>query len=366
MSNDGINAEACKPIKEILMQWFKNLFLRPSGAPKSPRRAPRPGLERLDDRLVPSVTATSAVTTGTTHSLFAIDQTTQQVTGFATVSGYNAPAGYRVFWNPQGEKFTQVSASVDPKTGWAEVYALGTDHSLWRMDSGTVWHNLGGSYKRISATHDGQCFAVTSDGSDVRLFNQADQPTDLGAPGGYASDLAAGRSAFYGQDDVFAIGPDGGIWAWNGDYPIYGVGAYRAWREIATGSFGTLSATQNGTVFALDSFGNLFKESESLAYIGNGLYYLFWNQSNISGGNTYTQISADVDAHGYAEVYAIGTDAFHTLNLFDQGPRQVIAWFATEVSAADSGYVFAVNTSGSAFGYDPQLATWINLGGNVK
>jgi len=350
------------------MQWLKNLFLRPSLSPKSPRRAPRLGLERLDDRLVPSVTATSAVTTGTTHSLFAISQASaslNQVVGYATVSGYNAVAGYRVFWNPQGEQFSQVSASIDPKTGQAEVYALGLDHTLWRMDSNAVWHSLGGSYKRISATHDGQCFAVTSDGSDVRLFNQADQPTDLGAPGGYASDLAAGRGAFYGQDEVFAIGPDGGIWAWNGDYPVYGVGPYRAWREIATGSFGTLSATQNGVVFALDSNGNLFKESEGLYYFGGGLYELLWSRSNISGGNTYTQISADVDAHGVAEVYAIGTDAFHTLSRWDQG-WQAMVWFASEVSAADSGYVFAVNTSGTAFGYDPQLATWINLGGNVK
>jgi hypothetical protein len=344
------------------MRWLKNLSLRPSAATRSPRRAPRPGLERLDDRLVPSVTATSAVTTGTTHSLFAIDQTTHQVTGFATVSGYNAIAGRVALGGPQ---VSQVSASVDPKTGLAEVYALGTDRSLWRMDSNAVWHSLGGSYKRISATRDGQCFAVTSDGSDVRLFNQADQPIDLGAPGGYASDIAAGRGAFYGQDEVFAIGPDGGIWAWNGDYPVYGVGPYRAWREIATGSFGTLSATQNGVVFALDSNGNLFKESEGLYYIGSGLYYFFWNQANISGGNTYTQISADVDAHGSAEVYAIGTDAFHTLSRWDQG-WQAMVWFASEVSAADSGYVFAVNTSGSAFAYDPQLATWINLGGNVK
>src|SRR5262249_5176897 len=151
----------------------------------------------------------------------------------------------------------------------------------------------------------GQVFAVTSDGSDVRLFNQADQPIDLGAPGGYASDLAAGRGAFYGQDEVFALGPDNGIYVWNGDYPIYGVGPYRAWREIDAGNFGTLSATQNGVVFALDGNGNLFKETEGLYYFGGGLYELLWNRSNISGGYAYKQISADVGANGQAEVYGL-------------------------------------------------------------
>jgi hypothetical protein len=345
-------------MKEIPMRWFKNHFLRPSPAPNSPRRAPRLGLERLDDRLVPSITATSAVTFGDFHNLFAIDQTTHQVINFLTVSGLNwsesGPLG--------GPQVSQVSASIDPKTGLGEVYALGLDHTLWRWDSTGVWHPLGGSYKEISATRDGQCFAVTSDGSDVRLFNQADQPTDLGAPGGYASDIAAGRSAYFGQDEVFAVGPDGGIYVWNGDLVF---GPYRAWREIDGGSFQTLSATQNGAVFALDGNGNLFQESESPYWI-SGVEYFFWSRSNISAGRTYQQISADVDARGYAEVYAIGTDAFHTLSRYDQGRWQGLTWFATEVSAADSGYFFAAGTSGSAVAYDPQLATWINLGGNVK
>jgi hypothetical protein len=62
MSNDGRNAEACKPIKEIPMRWLKNLFPRPSAAPKSPRRASRLGLEALEDRRVMSVMPSVQVT----------------------------------------------------------------------------------------------------------------------------------------------------------------------------------------------------------------------------------------------------------------------------------------------------------------
>jgi hypothetical protein len=340
------------------MQWFKNLFRRPAVAPKSPRRAPRPGLERLDDRLVPSVTASSAVTTGTTHTLFVIDQATQQVTGYATVSGYNAIAGKRAFGGPQ---VSEVSASIDPRTGQAEVYALGRDHSLWRMDSNAVWHSLGGSYKGISATRDGQVFAVTSDGSDVRLFNQADQPTDLGAPGGYVSDIAAGRDAYFGQDEVFALGPDNGVYVWNGDFVF---GPYRAWREIDAGSFQTLSATQNGVVFALDANGNLFQETESPYWI-SGVEYFFWSRANISGGYAYKQISADVGANGYAEVYGLRLD--NSLALYNQGSWRVKDYSVQEVSAADGGYFFDVNYYGGStdyvYAYDPQLSSpWVYLG----
>jgi hypothetical protein len=348
------------------MRWLKNHFLRPSPAPKAPRRAPRLGLERLGDRLVPSVTASSAVTTGGTHTLFAISQSVfslDQVVKYTTISG-SSQFGSQVLWAPFGKQFSQVSASIDPKTGQAEVYALSLDHSLWRMDSGAVWHNLGGSYKEISATQDGQVVAVTSDGSDVRGFNKDDQPVDLGAPGGFVGDVAAGRGVFYHQDEFFATGLDGGIWVWNGDYVN---GPYRAWREIATGTFGTLSATQNGTVFALDYLGHLFQETEFPLWIGSGLSLYLWNPSNISGGRTYTQISADVDTHGSAEVYAIGMDAFHTLSRYDQGQWQALSWFASEVSGADGGYYFAVGGLGNGvYAYDPQINTWILLGSNVK
>jgi hypothetical protein len=311
-------------------------------------------LERLDDRLVPS--ATSAISIGSAwflppaRDLYAIEQSTQQVLKFET--------SFFGHWEQAlgGPRVLEVSASIDPHTGWSEVFALSQDSghsgSLWLCDSGGQWHDLGGSYKHISATRDGQVYAVAADGSHVLLFNQNGQATDLGAPadwsGPYANAVAAGRGLF-GQDEVFVTGPDSAIYVNSANAP-------GQWRLVDnSANFQTLSATQDDQVFALDDTGQLHQENEYSFWFG-GIHLDFWAGQNLGG--SYRQISADTDATGHGEVYALANDAFSSVYEIDQGTQTSIAIGVTNVAGADGGYNFDVTSLGNVYLYDPYASPW--------
>src|SRR5437763_12034082 len=116
------------------LNWVREGF-RARRTPARPR-AVRPWLEPLDDRLVPAATSAMTTTHGwfwspwQTHDFFAIDQAAGQVVDFQTTSlgqhsrhALGGPGNVRA-----------VSASVDPATGFAEVFAETWDFSLWRCD----------------------------------------------------------------------------------------------------------------------------------------------------------------------------------------------------------------------------------------
>ncbi len=331
----------------------------------------RPQLEQLDERLVPS--ATSAVTTYhpagvftlIDHDLYAIDQATQQAVDFRTgtfLSPSRTPLG--------GPRVSAVSASVDPATGYAEVFARATDGSLWLCDSHGAWHDFGGWYKGLSATRDGHVYAVTGDGSDVRYLDSAGGDADLGAPndvyndGPYAGSSLAAGVGWFGSNEVFAIGPDGAIYVNSVNAPGY-------WRQVdGRASFQTLSATPNDEVFALDSYGHLYQESEHVMVIGRAIVF-FWSEQDISNGMTYRQISADRDAAGKDEVYAIAAN--NSLYLNDQGSLQWRDSDVAEVSGADGGYFFDVNyplsllSNDTVWAWDPYASShWTYLGQGVE
>jgi hypothetical protein len=345
-----------------ILNWLRLAF--PSRPAARGRRAVRPQLERLDDRLV--LSATSAITTThqwggysyTTHDLYAIDNYNRVLDYGTSPWGHSTiPLGA-----PPNTGVSDVSASVDPGTGNAEVFALGQDHRLYLCDPNGTWHNFGGSYKGLSATRDGQVYAVTSDGSDVRLVNGNGNATDLGAPddgtGPYASRSIAASVGWFGGDEVFAIGGGGEIY-------VNSAGSSGGWRLVDrfsgnSPSFQTLAGGPNDEVFALDSNGHLWQESEHFAtYRWYG--YFYWSHQDISGGLTYKALSADRDAAGNDEVYALTTD--NTLYLHDQGSWQWRDSYVSAVSGADGGYFFDVNF-GPVWAYDPNAggSRWTRLG----
>jgi hypothetical protein len=333
------------------------------------RRPVRLRLEQLDDRIVPSGILSSAISIY--HSLGALSYTerdwytrdisTGQVVEFQGTSQHDLGGPGNI---------VQVSASVDPHTGFAEVFALqdtsggGTPHGpLWMCDSSGNWHNFGGDYLTISATRDGHVYAVTPSG-DVRYLDSNGQVTDLGAPAaGVATWLPIAASVAWGGygNEVFVIGAQ--------DQAIY-VNSGNSWRLVDNSAqFTDLSASQNDTLFAVTSSGKLYQETEHvqlyLWHFGWGID--FWAHQDISGGKTfkeYNAISADLAASGKAEVYALDTTG--NAYLYDQGSWTWKDANVLDIAGADGGYFYEVNLALTARQFNPnQAPSWTSLGSNL-
>jgi hypothetical protein len=354
------------------VNWLRGAF-QSGPAPRRPR-AVRPQLEQLDDRLVPSVT--SAITTtnywvGTTHELYAIDQATGHLIEF-TANPYWGQT--RTDW---GGWVTAVSASVDPSTGGAEVFALGGGGSLWRCDSYGQWHELSSNaYDSISATRDGQVYAAGNYflGNRIQLFHADGSMTDLGNPNGSPTvvDAIAAGTDRYGNDEVFAA--QGGLYVGNNS---------GSWQTIDTSrEYGYLSATPSGGLFAADVEGNhVYHFTQHQIWI-----FSYWTADDITAGLPTTSgvaslspgsagnFSADTDASGQDELYVVAYGPDWGINLYrwDQGSWQQFDSNVSTVAAAGSGYFFDVNpynpygNAGEAWAFDPNGAGWIDLGGGVE
>jgi hypothetical protein len=344
----------------------------------------RPRVEQLEDRLVPS--ATSAITTShgslwfrwQTHDLYGIDQASHQVVDFQTNSfggstrtALGGPGNVRA-----------VSASIDPSTGYAQVFAETWNWTLWRCDSHGTWTQLSDGaassvYGDISATRDGQVYAVNLHNQYVELFHTNGSATNLGNPEGYlrtingsgdGQGIAAGLD-LYGGNEVFAIGQYGALYVYSGD----GIWA-GSWRVIDSSRLYTsVSAARDGGVFAINNGFALFHWTEQFSWYA----FTYWSGPDISGGmgppsSTFWDISADTDAAGHAEVYARIEVGYlqYDLYRYDQGSWQKLDSNVSEVAGADGGYFFDVNPSGWSTGtwaFDPNKAGshWIYLSGAV-
>jgi hypothetical protein len=191
-------------------------------------------------------------------------------------------------------------------------------------------------------------------GGRQRQRHRPGAPDDGSGPS--ASHSIAASVGWFGGDEVFAIGGGGEIY-------VNSAGSSGSWRLVDrfpgnTPSFQTLAGAPNDEVFALDSNGLLWQESEHFAsYRWYGSFY--WSHQNIthqdSSGRpmTYQALSADRDAAGNDEVYALATD--NTLYLHDQGSWQWRDSYVSAVSGADGGYFFDVNF-GPVWAYDPNAA----------
>jgi hypothetical protein len=323
------------------LKWFgRTENTRPASATRHP--VFRPQLEQLDERLLLSMS--SAITIphgwGTEYDWYAVDNSSRQVVMFSNTNRYNLGGPGNI---------GGVSASIDPRSGYGEVFALSVynsrqfnfDATLWLCDSSGNWHNFGGDYTGISATRDGHVYAVTADGASVWYLDSYGNGTDLGAPntgsGPFASPSLAAGIAWFGWNEVFAIGPGLAIYVNSGN-------AAGQWRLVDNSArFISLSAA-NDTVFALtwDGFGQggkLYQETEHLRLTNRGGYF-YWTDQDISGGRLYSTISADTDPSGRAEVYAVDTNTY--LLLYDQGASVVEFIGVYDVSGAGGGYRYVV------------------------
>lgn len=367
-----------------VLNWLRSAF-RANPAPARPR-AVRPQLERLDDRLVPSVS--SAMTTkyswGTVHDFFGIDQTTHQVVDFRLGSGgqwsWQFRPGFVGSQSQIPQNVESVSASINPANGSAEVFALDGNGELWLgrftgpYDGSGTWKPLGGpgvghggvGYSAITATRDDHVY-TDQFGGDIQYVDSNGNGTDLGRPVSYGYSGSQGISAgsgWWGQNEVFAIG-------WDNKLYVNSSNSSGGWRLVdGSASFTALAATQGDQVFALDTKGHMHLETEhfgSYRYYG----YWYWTGPDISQGMTFSggpngEIYADTDASGQAEVYAFAKGS-STLYRYDQGPWQYKDSSVLNAAAADGGYFFDVNVGGSAWAYDPSLPyPWNHIGDNVE
>jgi hypothetical protein len=370
------------------MRRFLNWLCRPfrSNVTAGCRNSARLQVEQLEDRQVP--TATSAITTlhgsgylrWQTHDLYAIDPVSHQVVDFQTNTfGGNA---HTALGGPTNVR--AVSASIDPSNGYAEVFAETWNWTLWRCDSHGAWTQLSDGvassvYGDISATRDGQIYAVNLHNQYVELFHTNGSVTNLGNPEGYlrtingsgnGQGIAAGVD-LYGGNEVFAIGQYGALYVWSGDGLWAG-----AWRTIDSSRlYVSVSAARDGGVFA--NFNGLGMWHWTEQWSAWGGPFTFWSGQDISGGmggpdSTFWDISADTDARGHAEVYARIAVGYNQFNLYryDQGSWQLVDVNVSEVAGADGGYFFDVNPNGDSTGtwaFDPYKSgsPWIYLGGPV-
>jgi hypothetical protein len=360
------------PPTENAMKRFLHWFGSGRASNSGPRPF-RPHLEQLDDRLLPS-TMSSAIAIPHGGGIVERDwYTVDQATGKAVevVDATRYPLG-----GPGN--IVALSASVDPITGYGEVFALSTfksqqlnfDAHLWLCNSDGFWSYFGGDYKGISATRDGHVYAVTHDGAHVWYLNSDGNGFDLGAPnsgsGPWAGPSLAASHGFFGGNEVFAIGANFAIYVNSSS----GRAGNSGWRLVDNSAkFGYLSASSNGpsTVFARtwDPFAQGNKLYQETEHIVPGTFNLYWTHEDISAGRLYGDISADTDAEGNPEIYAI--DVTGLVLLYDKG-----SWTAkTEpgssyyITGADAGYFFDVyyqNGQLHAWEYDPSWPGWYDLG----
>lgn len=328
-----------------------------AGSARRPRPY-RPQLEPLDERLVPS-TLSSAITIQhsgwTEQDWYTIDQNTGQVVEFQGTTRHDLGGPVIA---------SSVSASVDPYTGFGEVFALAspigsTYGALWLCDSYGSWYNFGGFYRDISATHDGHVYAVTGFG-DVHSVDSLGNTTNLGAPstgvaltypGWFGSTVTSSIAAsvgWFGGNEVFAIGNDRAIY-------VNSANASGHWGLVDNHqSFYTLSATVNDTVFAVSETNAVYQETQHWGFSG-WFMYSYWSEQNITPyWASFSAISAGTNGSGQDEVY--GIDASGNLYVYD---TKLDSWTwkdsgVVDIAAADGGYFYDVNYYGGGNSYDYQ------------
>jgi hypothetical protein len=356
------------------MQRFLNWFSRTLRArPATPPRRPfRPRLEPLGDRVVPS-TVSSAISiyhplgrfSFTEMDWFTIDQSTHQVVEFSGTTRTNLGGPSNVWF---------VAASVDPATGWGDVFALAHSGNpaglqLWLCDSSGTWHNFGGAYGGyLSATRDGHVFVLQNVSPfDTVYMDSQGNAIDLGKPPGsaWAGHFAASVSGG-GVNEVFATHNDGGA------LYVCQVNQPGVWQLVDNSqNFVVLSATPDNTVFATTTGGSLYQEYLGEYWNGHNMVPI-WLGVDISGGRHWSgMISADRDASGQDEVYAV-EQGTNNLYLYDQGHWTMKDSYVQDVSGADGGYFYDVNNYAGilyAYLYNPNAQPgwwWTYLGSGLS
>jgi hypothetical protein len=316
----------------------------------SPSRRPSfmPAVEQLEQREVLSASGTiSAITDGQGYtSVFAL------ANNGTVMQNYNG-SQWVGLGNAQlvGTSFKQISAGLD-SGGNAICFAISSSNELWGFTSYTGSNSvvdLHGWVSQISAGRHGECYA-TGWNHDLWV-NSMQQPGWSGLvytteTGGFVQ-LSAGIDQ-YGNDEVYCLtGADHVLqYKGYGNFHWMGIQANQISAGIGQNSTGT----------------DLYYISPSgFSFYGTTYHYTYHCDGvsapkYIAAG--FTDISAGVDGLGQSTLYGVYVDGSVyrcDLNGNDQavgGPQ------VTQISAAGRDQLFAVSTSGPAYGsgiytYDP-------------
>jgi hypothetical protein len=264
---------------------------------------------------------------GTWRAFYGIDSTTYKAVEYLNTNRFALG----------GPTVLAVSAGLkDPNDFYgSEVFALGTDHAVYVFNS-TGMHNLGGWARAISATRHDQVFVIGGDNA-VYVNSSGGNASTWQYLGGWVRAISAGLD-YFGDDQVYAIGGDRALW-------VNDSGTSSGWEKIDnSASFIQLSATQQDTVYALDSNGGLHKASHVFSWaIGDWI----WQHLAIAplvAGDKYVALSADNQDYSHDEVYVINVG--RTAYLY----RSSGGWNAgsvdtdvSELSGADQGWFYDAN-----------------------
>jgi hypothetical protein len=289
-----------------------------------------PMADRLVADLASGVGNTSAMSWsphgfGTQRTFYAIDANM-----FTTVE-YLEGSSVRYLYGPT---ITAVSASLyDPNDlSGSEVFALGADHATYVYNA-TGWHNLGGWARMLCAARDDHVFVIGGDDA-VYVNTSGGNEATWQCLGGGVTAISVGAD-YSGADQVFAIGEDNHIYVHDGRADP----SARRWQLVdGTASFTQISATQQGTVYALDRDGNLHH-----SYLDWGSFVLSWVNQAIAPahrGQRFEALSADSQDAGDDEVYVIDASPLRAAYLYQSvggWKWDPVAILVTDLSGADYG-----------------------------
>jgi hypothetical protein len=313
-------------------------------------------LEALEDRQVPSSTGVISSITAANNDTVAFTVGTDGQVYYALNSGWNRLGGS----STGGATFRQVSAGN--QNGLAVCYAIqnGTGN-LWEFSPGFnlfptfpvyLWDNSvqnyalnrGGVCLQISATRNGECYAIGADHAVWLNDASGSWSQVMSFPGGAAVQISAGVDKG-GQDKAYAL-------------VTYG--------SIPGGAFIDELNHDGSGQWLTDQHGNYLRANQISAGIGNNttgidLFYLDTNNwAHYFNGSTDTwinfrgiQISAGLNQAGNPECYAIGDDnALYTLGTAWNQFTYDGGWM-TQISGAQNDMVFVVGGSNQIWGFDP-------------
>ncbi len=154
--------------------------------------------------------------------------------------------------------------------------------------------------------------------------------------GGYVKAISAGLDYFPHYDQVFGIGRDNHIYVHDANPDPWG----SSWQLVDnTASFAQISATQQNTVYAIDSNGRLHRSLSP--WFASG-----WVDQAIApvfAGQRFAALSADSQDFWNDEVYVIEASSYRRAYLYQSTGGWItapVAYFVTDISGADYGWFY--------------------------
>jgi hypothetical protein len=255
--------------------------------------------------------------------------------------------------NTGGGTFRQVSAGL-----WGSVpvcYAIENGGSLWvfshtfQSGGSNMGVYYGGVCLQISATRNGECYAIGSD-HNIWLNDVFGSWNYINSPSDGAVQISAGVDQ-WGQDKVYSVDTYGFILEDNHD---------------------------GSAQWLRDSHGHYLQANQVSAGIGNNstgvdLYYLdtknqlhsFEGFTDTMLGPGGTQISAGLRRDGTGECYVLGFDN-HLYTVTTPWNWTYDGGWMTQISGAQNDMVFVVGGSNQIFAFDPEYQwayEWASGGG---